>query len=280
MRPFGDFQNMDPAFWAFVKYVSEAIGYTARGENAVRAYTAAEIGRLCRREDISVSADTAANAARYSQMRADILNGFAERMLMDAAQAKGEYQRLQELHSAGGFHCKIPMNKQKGPMREPAFFTAMIHILAEKTIREITGDRSSAGFDDDPYGLVYLWDSSRRIVGALSRRLDGSYPGLDNPKLVWEIKEYYYATTFGSRVADGVYETQLDGFELREIRNRTGRSVYHVLFVDAYRTWWIQGKSYLCRLVDAMNSGIVDEVIVGREIFTRWPQLLRSVILQ
>ena len=59
---------------------------------------------------------------------------------------------------------------------------------------------------------------------------------------------------------------------------RTGRKVYHVLFIDAYRTWWIQGKSYLCRLVDAMNSGVVDEVIVGREVLTRWPELLRLII--
>ena len=103
---------------------------------------------------------------------------------------------------------------------------------------------------------------------------------LQSPELVWEIKEYYYATTFGSRVADGVYETQLDGFEFKELYERTGKKVYHVLFIDAYRTWWVQGKSYLCRLVDAMNSGIVDEVIVGREVLTRWPELLRSIIEQ
>ena len=80
-------------------------------------------------------------------------------------------------------------------------------------------------------------------------------------------------------MADGVYETQLDGFEFKELFDRTGYKVYHVLFVDAYRTWWTQGKSYLCRLVDAMNSGVVDEVIVGREVLTRWPELLRSVMM-
>lgn len=134
------------------------------------------------------------------------------------------------------------------------------------------------GFDDDPRSLAYIWDRDGRIIGASSRRFDGAYPSIENPKLVWEIKEYYYATTFGSRVADGVYETQLDGFEFKELYERTGRKVYHVLFIDAYRTWWVQGKSYLCRLIDAMNSGIVDEVIVGREVLTRWPELLRSII--
>ena len=36
----------------------------------------------------------------------------------------------------------------------------------------------------------------------------------------WEIKEYYGTTTLGSRVADGVYETMLDGLELRELQRK------------------------------------------------------------
>ncbi len=32
---------------------------------------------------------------------------------------------------------------------------------------------------------------------------------------VWEIKEYYDSITFGSRIADGVYETMLDGKSLQ-----------------------------------------------------------------
>lgn len=96
---------------------------------------------------------------------------------------------------------------------------------------------------------------------------------------MWEIKEYYYNRSFGSRIADGVYETQLDGFEFNEIFKRMGKKVYHVLFIDSYHTWWDLGKSYLCRVVDALNSGIVDEVIVGREVFTRWPELLEEKVM-
>ena len=197
---------------------------------------------------------------------------------MDATTASKEYQRWGERHKTGNYLCKIPYNKQKGEMRQIAFFTAIINIIAEKTIREALGNTEELGFDDDPRSLAYVWDDDGRVIGASSRRFDGAYPSIKNPKIVWEIKEYYYATTFGSRVADGVYETQLDGFEFKELFERTGKKVYHVLFIDAYRTWWVQGKSYLCRLVDAMNSGVVDEVIVGREVFTRWADLLRSII--
>lgn len=41
-----------------------------------------------------------------------------------------------------------------------------------------------------------------------------------------EIKEYYYTTTFGSRVAGGVYETLLDGMELDELAQNEGVRVF------------------------------------------------------
>lgn len=156
----------------------------------------------------------------------------------------------------------------------------MVNILAEKTIREspYCCNIIGPGFDDDPRGLVYVFDDNNNIIGASSRRYDGAYPSIINPKIVWEIKEYYYATTFGSRVADGVYETQLDGYEFRELKKHYGKDILHVFFFDAYKTWWIDGKSYLCRIIDILNAGLVDEVIVGKEVLTRWPELLNLVI--
>lgn len=278
MKAFNNFKDMDASFWAFVKFVSENLGYTERGEGFVKRYSIDTIRALCEEHGINASEKVIAGTAQYSKMRADLLNNFAQKMLMDAQAASEEFRNWEMLHRIGNYYCKLPLNKQKGEMKQIAFFTAIINIIAEKTIREITGNSYSLGFDDDPRSLAYILDDDNRIIGASSRRFDGAYPNIENPKLVWEIKEYYYATTFGSRVADGVYETQLDGFEFKELYERTGRKVYHVLFIDAYRTWWIQGKSYLCRLVDAMNSGVVDEVIVGREVLTRWPELLHSIM--
>lgn len=278
MKAFNNFKDMDASFWAFVKFVSENLGYTERGEGFVKRYSIDTIRELCEEHGINASEKVIAGTAQYSKMRADLLNNFAQKMLMDAQAASEEFRNWEMLHRIGNYYCKLPLNKQKGEMKQIAFFTAIINIIAEKTIREITGNSYSLGFDDDPRSLAYILDDDNRIIGASSRRFDGAYPNIENPKLVWEIKEYYYATTFGSRVADGVYETQLDGFEFKELYERTGKKVYHVLFIDAYRTWWIQGKSYLCRLVDAMNSGVVDEVIVGREVLTRWPELLHSIM--
>ena len=93
---------------------------------------------------------------------------------------------------------------------------------------------------------------------------------------VWEIKEYYYTTTFGSRVADGVYETLLDGMEIEELASAENVNVLHYLMIDAHGTWWNDGKSYLCRIVDMLHMGYVDEVLVGREIITRLPMLVKE----
>jgi len=196
---------------------------------------------------------------------------------MDANTAKAEYERL--LAQIGAeYSSKQPLNKQKGAMRQIAYFTAMVNILAEKTIKESGKKIQGLDFNDDPRGLVYVLDSERRLIGSTSRRYDGAFPDIINPLIVWEIKEYYYATTFGSRVTDGVYETQLDGYEFHQIEKATGVHIEHVYFIDAYRTWWTQGKSYLCRIIEALNMGLVYEVIVGHQVLTRWPQLMKQFL--
>ena len=278
MKAFEEFREKDPSFWAFIKFVSESLGYTVRGKGVVKTYSADDIRKLCKKTKTNADAELISAAVAYSEKRASFLNEFVEKKLMDSKAANNEYAKCEKVHRLYNYYCKTPMNKQKGEKKQVAFFTSIINILAERTIREITENTENLGFDDDPRGLSFVRNNDGYIIGASSRRFDGAYPSIQNPKLVWEIKEYYYATTFGSRVADGVYETQLDGFEFKEIYERTGVKVYHVLFIDAYKTWWTQGKSYLCRLIDALNSGVVDEVIFGREVLDRWPELLREII--
>lgn len=77
-------------------------------------------------------------------------------------------------------------------------------------------------------------------------------------------------------VADGVHETLLDGMGLEELESAAQRKVQHVLFIDDYFTWWECGRSYLCRMIDMLHMGYVDEVVFGREILTRLPDLARQ----
>jgi hypothetical protein len=108
----------------------------------------------------------------------------------------------------------------------------------------------------------------------LARRVDGAFPSAVNPVAIWEVKEYYHTTTFGSRVADGVYETLLDGMELEELRQNEGIHIRHYLVLDDRFTWWECGRSYLCRVIDMLHMGYVDEVLFGREVVSRLPRLV------
>ena len=129
--------------------------------------------------------------------------------------------------------------------------------------------------DFDPRSLTTITRAGMPIR-TLARRVDGAFPSVVNPVAIWEIKEYYHTTTFGSRVADGVYVTLLDGMELEEHHEHEGVHVEHCLFIDSHFTWWECGRSYLCRIIDMLHMGYVDEVIFGREIVSRLPQLVQK----
>lgn len=164
--------------------------------------------------------------------------------------------------------CPLPLNKQKGSKKGYAFLTGIVNMLIEA---------NSRGFDCnyDPKELT-SFTQNKFPVRTLSRRVDGAFPSVINPIAIWEIKEYYYTTTFGSRVADGVYETWLDGLELREAKENLKINVEHFLIIDDHFTWWVKGRSYLCRIIDMLHMGILTEAIFGKEVLTVFPQIVQS----
>jgi hypothetical protein len=162
--------------------------------------------------------------------------------------------------------CPLPMNKQTGRKKAPAYLTGLVNMLVE-------AHSNKADCDYDPRKLTTVTRDGVPLR-TLARRVDGAFPNTVNPVAVWEVKEYYYTTTFGSRIADGVYETLLDGMELEELRENHDVDVKHYLFVDAKGTWWKQGKAYLCRIVDMLNMGYVDEVLFGREVVAELPRIV------
>ena len=54
MQAFPEFRHMPTPFWAMVKYVSETLGYTIRGQGIVRTYSIDEIDRLLSQNGIVV----------------------------------------------------------------------------------------------------------------------------------------------------------------------------------------------------------------------------------
>jgi hypothetical protein len=268
------FLNQPKDFWAHVRSVSQHFGYTDRRSKTVSmpsvSQIAASLDSLGLRSDHVFTpkgeATEFGNLLRdYFQHRAAVINRQIEPNLMDAPQAKQLYEKLIK-DARPGF--LIPMNKQKHEKKAPAYLTAVINLLIEK---------HSAGLPCvfDPRELTSV-TRQKLPVRTLARRVDGAFPAAINPVAVWEIKEYYYTTTFGSRVADGVYETLLDGMELEELRMNEKIDIKHYLMIDSRFTWWECGRSYLCRIVDMLHMGYVDEVLVGREVVSRLPTLVRE----
>ena len=162
--------------------------------------------------------------------------------------------------------CPIPMNKQKGKMKNPAYLTGLVNMLVE-------AKSNGLPCDYDPHQLTTVTRNDLPIR-TFARRVDGAFPSSINPIAIWEIKEYYYTTTFGSRVADGVYETLLDGMEIEELQEHENTDIRHYLVVNAHNTWWKQGKSYLCRIIDMLHMGYIDEVLFGYEVIERFPDIV------
>ena len=175
MQAFPEFRHMPTPFWAMVKYVSETLGYTIRGQGIVRTYSIDEIDRLLSQNGIVVGYETIESAKQYFDMRANLLNHQVQRNLMNSEAAKETFERLYPLHRDNDFKCKLPMNKQKGAMKQVAFFTAIINILTEDTLRRSSVYDGSLGFNDDPRGLVYVFDDNKHMGHILISLILGLY---------------------------------------------------------------------------------------------------------
>lgn len=117
---------------------------------------------------------------------------------------------------------------------------------------------------------------TRHGLHVSARNLDGAIPSLENPTTVWEIKEYWGKTSGGSKMSDAVYECQLVGLELRMFELKSGIAIDHIVFVDGKDQWNCR-KSDLLRFIDLHQQGLIDHLIVGREVESQWPLLAKAV---
>lgn len=133
---------------------------------------------------------------------------------------------------------------------------------------------AGVGVDLDPQRRA-IWFSEQGLHVS-ARNLDGAIPSLENPTAVWEVKEYWGKTTGGSKMSDAVYECQLVGLELRMFESKSGISIDHIVFVDG-KDQWNSRKSDLLRFIDLRQQGLIDHLIIGREVESEWPMVAVAV---
>lgn len=272
MKPNSIFLKLPKNFWASVRLISQEVGYTEKGTGQIRIPSENEIRQKLKRFDVDfdhlrlqkTDFGTFGNLLQdYFVYRADVLNSHVKPHLMNAARAKEVFDAQFKKYQPS---CPIPLNKQKGAMKTSAYLTGLVNMLVE-------ANSQGKPCDYDPHQLTIVTKDGLPLR-TFARRVDGAFPGSVNPIAIWEIKEYYYTTTFGSRVADGIYESLLDGLELEELREHEDIDIKHYLIVDAYDTWWNKGKSYLCRIIDMLHMGYLDEVLFGYEVIERLPGIV------
>lgn len=290
MRPDARWSYMPALFWHNVRVLSETLGYSKR--KVVLRHSISDIERALSglglgTEQINAEGPgfTVQDLVDYFVFRADLIERTIATNLQTAQQAKALFEQVAAEYTMeyvpqmnrgkenariytlrSGRTVGVPYNKQKGDKYDVDFLTGTSNILLAHYLGDLP-------FDPDPRRLPVLVDESK-ICGSMSRRMDGAFPSCTNPLALWEFKCYYYTTTFGSKISDAIYISDLDGYERRAIKTETGRDVELALFVDAYSTWMEQGKSYLCRMVDLLQRGAVDEIVVGREIVTSIPEMV------
>lgn len=272
MVPASEYLRQPKSFWAQVKLISMTLGYSK--SDSIKEYTIEEIITCLKKHSLSVKNIVGLDnkitkegklLLNYFRFRSKMLNTVAKQNFMNREEAKVEFERLYTRYKP---QVSIPFNKQKKEKKHPAYLTGIVNILTEASLGNLN-------FDPDPRKFIVI-TKNQRALHTLSRRVDGTYPSTTNPYALWEIKEYYGTTTFGSRVADAVYETMLDGYELNELHLKEKIDIKHYLIVDDRFTWWECGKSYLCRLIDMLHEGYLDEIIFGKEIIVRWPKIVKS----
>lgn len=281
MTPNPKFAKQDKSFWAHVRTISAQIGYTAKRTKkqpnaSIHAPDIFSIAAAMRELSLSTDHLIQGNKAtplglfltEYFKERADVLNNQVRPLLMKKEEAKALYEKL-------AAQCKVefiaPKNKQKDEKSGVAYLTGIVNIVIAQ---ELDGAKC-VECDYAPRQLTTFVHDGMPLR-TLARWVDGAFPSAINPIAIWEIKEYYNTKTFGSRVADGVYESLLDGMELEELREHKGYDCQHLLIVDDHFTWWECGRSYLCRIFDMLHMGYVDEVLFGREVVTRLPIVVKE----
>jgi methionine salvage enolase-phosphatase E1 len=111
------------------------------------------------------------------------------------------------------------------------------------------------------------------LIKTTSKRLDGAVPSTHDPYAIWEVKEYYDSTTYGSGVTEGTYAAMLVADEIRAIEEEIENTIEIYILVDGYAGWQ-NGFGDLCRIIDFLHMGYIDAAIFGKEVETEWPKIV------
>lgn len=263
-----EFHGRGREFWSYVRLISEQSGYQPHGDELVKEYTVDDLRETVKKTGINDDPLLDGVSESITDLGSDVLDYLNYRSkqvevalsrIRTKDEAVAEFKKFSE-----GFEMDTEQLNKQGSS-EPLVFANSVNLVLEK--------ETGVDFNPNPRMLPTVLDEEKNLQMTLPKWPDGAFPTARNPLGIWEVKEFYSSTTFGSRIADAIYEIMLFSEELDTLHNETGREVELYLMTDGYEAWK-SGVSYICRIIDVLNMGYVDAAIFGEEVFTQWPDIV------
>lgn len=211
---------------------------------------------------LAVDASILSNAKEYIEKRSVYLT-----------QALGDLREEEdaiEYCEQNGFEFARTKTRSRDHHQSSKTLVATVTSVAQKVCEE-----HGLGLVPDPQTRCVWQHEGTLHVSA--RNLDGAIPSLQNPFVIWEIKEYWGKTSGGSKMSDAVYECQLVGKEIREYEGKSDASISHLVFLDG-KNQWQSRKSDLARFIDLECQGLIDRLFVGVDVESKWEEYLTALL--
>jgi len=193
-----------------------------------------------------------------------------EKLLKDALSALRTEDEAKAFCNAESIVWKVTATRSKDHHQSSKTLIAMVSAIAARVCAKF-----NESVDLDPSRrCVWCIDNHLHVT---ARNLDGAVPGVRDPYVVWEIKEYWGKTDGGSKMSDAVYECHLVGREIREYEEKSKQKIAHIVFIDG-KEQWLTRKSDLARFIDLHNQGLIDHLFIGRTIESEWERVLTGLL--
>ena len=240
MGPEKRFMNLGKEFWANVRTISQQSGYTVRGTGQIKVHSVP--GMMAAMQSVGLGADHLCGTdGNPTKLGNDLHEYFKYRAHVLTTFVE---PRLMDVTRAA---------KTFNDLRSKLNPQCSLPMNKQK------GEKAAP---------AYLTGIVNMLIEANCRGLPCDY----DPRVLTTVtRDGTPLRTLARRV-----DTLLDGLELEELREHESIDVRHLLIVDAHYTWWTCGRSYLCRLVDMLHMGYVDEILFGYEVVERLPSLVRD----
>jgi len=157
------------------------------------------------------------------------------------------------------------------------YFRSPLASEIEEVVKSVCTAKKIAYLSNPPNVSRPIIRIPNKGVYPLMRQLDILIPGMENPRVVIEVKEFWGEKEGGSKMSNAVYETYCVARELKDLEEMFDLKIYHYVVTDG-KEQWSKRRSDLVKLIDLLNRGLIDGLLVGRSARSELKEELENVL--